>query len=354
MAASVPSVQRLEKPAREATMTQFTQLNLNSKLEDNPRSVNEAQIGSKSNSKTNSKQKTAMLVGLLAVGILSGATLLTLNGCSKKEPVKSESVPSTQPITSMTPTSPSTPTISDQQLPQKPVKKVKRSSTVSYVNRTYGVSLRYPRKFSLKTGDDAQLDWPTSGPVQMDFVQPGGVTVAAIELPPNSYPGTDLLSAFLTMSVHRHLSASECEQFAFPKPGSEPKLTENNPGEIKSAEVKPGDLKPVSEVSSAKVKVGELEYNQIEDGMKDSDARYYHFFQDGACYEFVLGMAKTATGTIEELATVNSEDVFQKLEKVLATVKIKGRAVPTEASGQVPAAQNVEPTPVTPLDAAKE
>jgi len=51
---------------------------------------------------------------------------------------------------------------------------------------------------------------------------------------------------------------------------------------------------------------------------------------------------------------VNSEDVFQKLEKVLATVKIKGPAVPTEAPRQVPAAQTVEPTPATPLDAAKE
>ena len=335
-------------------MTQFTQLNLNSKPGDNPRSVKEAQTGSKSNSKPSSKQKTAMFVGLLAIGIVSGATLLALNGCSKKEPVKSESVPSTQPITSMTPTSPSTLAISDPQLPKKPAKKVKRSSTVSYVNRTYGVSLRYPRKYSLKTGDDAQLDWPTSGPVQMDFVQPGGVTVAAIELPRNSYPGTDLLSAFLTMSVNRNLSASECEQFAFPKPSSELKTTENNAGEIKSGELKPGDLKPVSEISSAKVKVGALEFNQVEDGNKDSNARYYHLFQDGACYEFVLGMAKTSPGTVEELATVNSEDVFQKLEKVLATVNIKGPAVPMEAPRQVPAAQNVEPTPAPPLDAAKE
>jgi len=345
-------------------MTQFTQLNLNSKPGNNPRPGNDAQTSSKLNSKPSSKQKTAMFIGLLAIGIVSGATLLALNGCSKKEPVKSETMPSTQPIPSMTPPSLSTPAISDSELPKKSLKKVRRSSTVSYVNRTYGVSLRYPRKYSLKTGDDAQLDWPTSGPVQMDFVQPGGVTVAAIELPRNSYPGTDLLSAFLSMSVNRNLSASECEQFAFPKPGSEPEADKSKAGEIKSGEikssevksedVKPGDLKPVSEAAPAKVKVGELEFNQVEDGKKDSNARYYHLFQDGACYEFVLGMAKASPGTVEELAPVNSEDVFQKLEKVLATVKIKGPAVPTEAPRQVPAAQTVEPTPATPLDAAKE
>ena len=345
-------------------MTLFTQLNLNSKPGNHPHSANEAQTSSKLNSKPSSKQKTAMFIGLLAIGIVSGATLLALNGCSKKEPVKSETMSVTQPMPSMTPPSPSTPAISDPQLPKKSAKKVRRSSTVSYVNRTYGVSLRYPRKYSLKTGDDAQLDWPTSGPVQMDFVQPGGVTVAAIELPRNSYPGTDLLSAFLSMSVNRNLSASECEQFAFPKSGSEPEADKSKAGEIKSSEiksnevksedVKPGDLKPVSEVAPAKVKVGELEFNQVEDGKKDSNVRYYHLFQDGACYEFVLGMAKASPGTVEELAPVNSEDVFQKLEKVLATVKIKGPAVPTEAPRQTPAAQTVEPTPAPPLDAAKE
>ena len=57
----------------------------------------------------------------------------------------------------------------------KPVhKKVVRKApvTVTYADKTSGVSFQYPRKYSLKTGDAAN-QLISSDPVPMNFVQPG-------------------------------------------------------------------------------------------------------------------------------------------------------------------------------------
>ena len=85
---------------------------------------------------------------------------------------------------------------------------------LSYVNRQYGVGFSFPRQYSLKSGDDAQLSWKDLGPFQMDFVHPGGVTLAAVELPGNSYPGTDFKSAFVNLSVNPGMTSEACTQFS--------------------------------------------------------------------------------------------------------------------------------------------
>lgn len=182
----------------------------------------------------------------------------------------------------------------------------KRTSIVTYNNRTYGVSFRYPRKYILKTGDEPHLDVAGLGPVEMNFVQPGGTAVAAVELPRGSYPGSDVSSAFLNVSVNPKLTESECSQFSFPT----------------------GERHEVEAAPASKLIIGDLQFDMIEDhtggAMKDADVKYFHTFQNGACYEFALGV-----GTASEEAknnAVDPESIFLKLEKVLATVKIKSES----------------------------
>lgn len=339
-------------------MTKFTQLNLKAK----PGNGSPKQSDSSARQLlSSSRTKTAMFTGLLTIGIVSGAALLALNGCSKKEPVKSEAT-TTIPSTMSTSAAVNTPALPAPSETPKPVKKVKKSSSVTYVNRTYGLSLQYPRKYSLKTGDDAQLEVNGSA-VPMNFVKPGGVSVAAIEMPRGMYPGTDLNAAFLTVNVNRNLTASECD-FAVPQ--------------ASGSEVKPvSDDKSISDgkpVSPEKVKIGSREFSQVEkfegDPMKQSEAKYYHAFENGACYEFALGLGTGINGAENEIKPVDRDAVFSKLEKILATVKIKGPVAPTESPKQVvgdssvPAAQpanmnsptsqvveqKFEPTPVHPED----
>lgn len=197
--------------------------------------------------------------------------------------------------------------------PVKPKKAIrKRSSVVTYNNRTYGVSFRYPRKYILKTGDEPHLDLAGLGPVEMNFVAPGGATVAAVELPRGSYAGSDVSSAFFNVSVNSKMTEAQCSQFSFPAP------------ERREVEMAP----------ASKLIVGDIQFDVMEDhaggSMKDADIKYFHTFQNGSCYEFALGV-----GTASEEAKDNKLDpqpVFLKLEKMLASVKIKAEAAPEVAA----------------------
>jgi hypothetical protein len=53
-----------------------------------------------------------------------------------------------------------------------------------------------------------------------------------------------------------------------------------------------------------------------------SDLKYYHLFKNGACYEFALDV-ETSRKADEDLAQVDRMKVFQQLQKVLATARIK-------------------------------
>jgi len=281
-------------------MSQFTQLNLQARDPKGSSSANPP-------TRTNSREKT-VFYGSLAVVSLLGAVLLGINGCSKSSTHPGVSAsPNPQPaIASVAPASPSAsvaPATSPQPAPKRP--KRKRPATVTYTDRTYGVSFQYPRKYILKTGDEVLLDVAGLGPAQTNFVQAGGVTLAAVELPRNAYPGADSSSAFFNVSVNPNLTAAECSQFASPQPK---------------------DTEPSSVPS--KVKVGSIEFDETEGAMKQADSKYYHVFQNGACYEFALGVGTTGDEGDVKVTQVDRQQVFDRLEKILATVKIQTVEVP--------------------------
>jgi len=305
-------------------MANFTQLNLNENPRDNKSANPQMRSGSAVDPKTSStnksspkklasRQKTMMFVALVVVGAVSGLTLLSTGGCSK-ESGKSAAVAASQNSNLTASTSSSVPTalpaMATPPAPKKVVKK--RPSTVTYKESAYGVSFRYPRKYALKTGDEAHRDLAGLGPLPTNFVQPGGVVVATVELPHNAYPDTDFSSAFFNVSVNRSLSADECGQFALPV----------------HLETEP--------VPAAKVKIGTTEFDEVEDvdakTPKRADAKYYHVFQNGACYEFALGLGTAGDDSDSELKPVDRAAVFGKLERILATVKIQPIAEPVVAT----------------------
>ena len=62
--------------------------------------------------------------------------------------------------------------------------------------------------------------------------------------------------------------------------------------------------------------------------MKQPDARLYHAFNSGACYYFALGIATDGDVNVEEITPVDREQVFGKLEKILATLKLQPGVLP--------------------------
>lgn len=201
----------------------------------------------------------------------------------------------------------------------------RRAATLSYVNREYGVGFSFPRQYSLKSGDKADASWGYLGPVEMDFVHPGGVTLATVELRRNSYSGTDFKSAFFNLSVNPGMTSEACTQFAFPTKVE-------------------GDASSTEDAAPAKVKIGTIEFNKVESSMaammKQVDARYYHAFNNGACYEFALGVGTESDGSTEG-KELDRKAVFGKLEKILATVKFQPGVEPETAP--VPSATEHQP-----------
>jgi hypothetical protein len=277
------------------------------------------------------KNQTVGALGALAMF----AAVIVIGSCSRS----SKPVAVQQPIQPMAPVSaPATAVAAPAPEPVavKAKAKTKRrpATTVSYVNPEYGVSFSFPRQFSLKSGDAAQLSWGDLGPFQMDFVHPGGVTLAGVTLPGNSYPGTDFRSAFVNLSVNPRMTAEACTQFAFPEVKGGTETSPPNAGEATGKD------------AAAQVKVGAVEFSEVENSTtaatRQTNAKYYHAFSNGACYEFALGLGTETDGSAKGIKPVDRQEVFAKLEKILATVKLQPAAAP-ETETATPSAKTVAP-----------
>ena len=255
-------------------------------------------------------------------------------GCSsdKPQPNRSNNQSAvTQPMPAAVTTPASTPAATAVQAAAKPVHKKtihRAPATVTYADKTSGVSFQYPRKYSLKTGDAADK-LVSSDAVPMDFVQPGGVAVAAVAVPESAYPKSDLASAFFNVSVNKTLSAEQCGEFPETKP-----VAPADPAATADPAV-PAAVRP------SKLMIGDMELQSSEtiasQGTREEASKYYHVFENGACYEFSLKVATTGGETEGGGKHVDRKEVFQRLEKILATVKI-GPAAEVTASAPAAAA----------------
>jgi len=272
------------------------------------------------------------------------------------------------------------------QAESKPVavpKKVvhKKPATVNYTDKTTGVTFEYPRRYAIETGP-AATELLASNPIAMNFVQPGGVALAAVELPETGFANTDFSSAFFNVSVHKGLTADQCNEFAVPQPKASTLTTAGAPqgdaGVAPAAGVAPvntevprvarddnkvgsdGTVVPATTAATAsaavaesttaqtepqgsKLLLGDMELRATEavsgEGTRQSDSKYFHVYQNGACYEFALNVTTVAS---EEgvMKHVDRDKVFGRLEQILATVKIN--PVTPEVTAEAPV------TPATP------
>ena len=290
--------------------------------------------------KTNFDKNASTLVFAALLIICSLAV-----GCSSEKP-KTESsnnqpamTQPTQPIATTPVAVPATPAL---QAAAKPVhKKVVRKvpATVTYADKTSGISFQYPRRYSLKTGEAAN-ELVSSDPVPMDFVQPGGVALAAVAVPESAYPNSDLASAFFNVSVNKALTAEQCGEFSIPQAS----LAASVDPAAASAPAQASNLQP-SKLQPSKLMIGDMELQSSEtlasQGDREEASKYYHIFENGACYEFALKVATTAVKT-EDGKHVDREQIFQRLEKILATTKI---VPPAEVTATVPATPSAPETP---------
>jgi len=260
---------------------------------------------------------SSLYLPAICAAILMGGVLFLAFSFSRK----SQNVAKIAPAAVTAPAQ-TTPIASVAETPKKKAVKKPRPANATYVNSTYGVSFSYPRKYSLQSGDKL-----AAAPLPTSFLKEGAVQVAALDMPDDLYPETDFSSALLNVSVNQNMTSDECMQFV---PAS------------KDA----GEAKPTI------VKLGANEYSVFEqingEGDKKSDLKYFHLFKNNACYEFALDVDTTVKPD-SDLAQVDRGKVFQQLEKILTTARIKDLQ-PTEVANaaKMPAAT----TPVTDLKTA--
>jgi len=248
------------------------------------------------------QQKLAMIVSFALL-----ALLLALSACSKQSE-KSTLVGVSSPGAPSATYVPAPPAATAASVAPVPTKKTqapkKRPANVTYNDPNSGVSFLYPRKAALTSGEKADPDLVAVGDVPMNFVQPGGVAVATVALPADSYPGTDFGSAFFNVNVNRNLSEQECARFAF----VDSRNADGEPVDAEKVTIGTADMETTSNFSASAV--------------KQDEAQYYHSYQNDACYEYVLGMGTEGFGAKAGVEHVDRDQVFAKLEKILATVKV--------------------------------
>jgi hypothetical protein len=250
------------------------------------------------------QQKLAMIAGFAILGFL-----LVVSACSKQAPksalvaaASSTQAQATPPITP--PNSFTTAAAATKKAAKDQAKK--RPANVSYSDATSGVSFFYPRRFALTSGDQVQPHLAEMGEVPMNFVRPGGVAVATVAMPGNSFPGTDFKSAFFSVNINRSVSEQECEHFAF----VDTRNADGEPVDAEKINVGSAEMEMTSEFSASM--------------MKQAETQYYHHYEDGACYEYVLGLGTEGYGAEDGIEPVNRDQVFSRLEKILTTVKVTG------------------------------
>jgi hypothetical protein len=248
----------------------------------------------------------------IGAGTVMAVVLLLAISCSKKSDNAAKiSAPSSPAVASPLPSTAAAAT----QAPTKKVKKI-RPANATYVNSAYGVSFSYPRKFSLQAGEGK-----SSIPMPTNFVKPGAVEIASVDMPDSSYSDTDFSAGLLNVAVNPGMTSEECREFV-------PKADANAGGDLKPETVKIGG----NEFTVLEEMSGEMEHQ--------SDRKYFHVFKNDACYEFAMEV-ETSRKPDEDLAQVDRGRVFQQLAKILTTARIKDLELP----GVV---QNAEQTPATP------
>jgi hypothetical protein len=274
-------------------------------------------------------------------------------GCSseKRQPPTAISQPTTQSVPQTAPTTALTSVAAaPPATPPKPVHKRvvhKAPPLATYADRSTGVSFEYPQNYGLKTGDSA-AEFLSADPIPMDFTQPGGVPIAAVALPQSIYPNSDLTNAYFEVSVNKTVTADHCNEFSVPQP---------NPEKPSDPQVHAGAQLATPPVS--KLLIGDLELNSTETsantdsgkGSREDSSRYFHVFKNDACYEFALKVSTTkpnpeqASESAPKAATksVDREEVFHRLEKILATIRINPAAQQVDAEAKTDSAPSSSP-----------
>ena len=266
------------------------------------------------------KAATKVFAALLVLELAAGTT-----GCSKSKPVAQNAQDSSNQMVATAPVAAipnASVAVNQPETAQKtsvkgPVRKLPR--TLLYTDADSGFSLAYPRKSTLKTGQRAELQAIGMEWLPLNFVQQGGTTVTMLELP-GTKKEQESSGEFFAVSVHNGLTAEQCGKFADESANSEDKTG----------------------AAISRVSLHGFEYSELNRQAEQGSVKYYHRFVPGSgeissCYEFTLAVRAPGKKKVEGESTdsqTEKKDDFARLQKVLASVKIKADSEPVKVAAE--------------------
>ena len=176
----------------------------------------------------------------------------------------------------------------------------RETSLSTYNNPEEGISLRYPRNYSLEEGDVEEHSFFLKRQEDLDIEQPGATLVATILIPEDGYPNTTFEHGSLQLVVNEG--------------GTEQSCRDTSP--IGSAAVTRR-----SALFQAIVLWGSEEQSETA-GSKIWERKYAGYSQ-GTCYEFFLTVAAeegAEADAFQKPADMNK--IMKQLEKIVSSTQV--------------------------------
>jgi len=177
----------------------------------------------------------------------------------------------------------------------KPVSQQDLSAWQTYRNSTYGISVKYPADYIFYNGQGQSF-------VMDEFFVGIGKPLFTIELPENSYPGTNYYGAFFMLSVGQEEgSAANCNKSQ------------------RSGTTDIVDLTGTQNINGINFFLGEADGATTEASVQ---TKIYHTVSNNICYEATLTIVSgNLDNNLQSTAKkFNEEDAWNKLKDVLGTI----------------------------------
>jgi hypothetical protein len=177
-----------------------------------------------------------------------------------------------------------------------------KAPLLTYENKRYGLSFRYPRGYVLSKGAQGEYTAWGSG------TDPNWVGLVTIKLPQAAYTDSNLDSAYVSFGANAHITQKDCEELL----GS-------------------------SEKATSTIRINGIPFftapptGGIEGGGTLSRSTYYTTFQNGICHEIYMEERISTPGLYElggVVLPVDYDDLHNRLHSIVSAVKIR----PSEAS----------------------
>jgi hypothetical protein len=191
-----------------------------------------------------------------------------------------------------------------------------------FASHKYGVAWQYPRTYVLRKGANANLDLYGHAATESAFAAPGGSALATVIIPARVYAGTDFKAAAMTARVNAQISEEACGQF---------RRASFDTGEDVALAASPETVGTI-DYAAAEVDAGD-----VVDGASATSEKFYHVYENEACYEFAVRVSMGGAAADKPGAShLDKDDVFDRLSEILTSVTIvpvREAAAPVEAHG---------------------